>query len=174
MAARCLKWLAEHAGLREGHCLALDVERNRLVHVAGFGVQPVTVNGFGIDLEAHDHHPLVRALTGPRPVVLAPETAGRLFSRRAPFLALPLHGVDLQEQAPGGLLLVRPVTANATDLEWVAEYLGYRLVRARLRTTSAENERRLRRDRDLMRSILDRVTDPVLLTDSDGRLLSAN
>ena len=108
MAARCLEWLAEHAGLREGHCLALDAERNRLVHVAGFGVQPVTVNGFGIDLEAHDHHPLVQALTGPRPVVLAPETAGRLFSRRAPFLALPLHGADPQEGAPGGLLLVRP------------------------------------------------------------------
>ena len=83
MAGRCLEWLAEHSGLREGHCLALDAERNRLVHVAGFGVQPVTVNGFGIDLEAHDHHPLVKALTVPRPVVLAPETAGRLFSRRA-------------------------------------------------------------------------------------------
>ena len=109
-----------------------------------------------------------------RPVVMAPETAGRLFSRRAPVLALPLHGVDLQEQAPGGLLLVRPVTANATDLEWVAEYLGYRLVRARLRATSVENERRLRRDRDLLRSILDRVTDPVLLTDSEGRMLIAN
>ena len=174
MAGRCLEWLAEHSGLREGHCLALDAERNRLVHVAGFGVQPVIVNGFGIDLEAHDHHPLVKALTVPRPVVLAPETAGRLFSRRAPFLALPLHGADPQEGAPGGLLLVRPVTTSATDLEWVSEYLGYRLVRARLRTSSAEHERRLRRDRDLMRSILDRVTDPVILTDSEGRMVIAN
>jgi signal transduction histidine kinase len=174
MAGRCLEWLAEHAGLREGHCLALDAERNRLVHVAGFGVQPVTVNGFGIDLEAHDHHPLVQALTMARPVVLAPETAGRLFSRRAPFLALPLHGADPREPAPGGLLLARPVTTNTTDLEWVSEYLGYRLVRARLRTSSVEGERRLRRDRDLMRSILDRVTDPVILTDSEGRMVIAN
>jgi PAS domain S-box-containing protein len=174
MAGRCLEWLAEHAGLREGHCLALDPDRNRLVHVAGFGVQPVTVNGFGIDLEAHDHHPLVQALTVSRPVVLAPETAGRLFSQRAPFLALPLHGADPHEQAPGGLLLVRPVTASATDLEWVSEYLGYRLIRARLRASNAENERRLRRDRDLMRSILDRVTDPVILTDSEGRMVIAN
>ena len=168
MAGRCLEWLAEHAGLREGHCLALDAERNRLVHVAGFGVQPVTVNGFGIDLEAHDHHPLVQALTVPRPVVLAPETAGRLFSRRAPFLALPLPARTHRKQAPGGLLLVRPVTTSATDLEWVSEYLGYRLVRARLRTSSAEHERRLRRDRDLC-SILDAVTDPILLTDTEGR-----
>jgi PAS domain S-box-containing protein len=173
MAGRCLEWLADHAGVREGHCLALDTERNRLVHVAAFGVQPVTVNGFGIDLEAHDH-PLVQALGVTRPVVMAPETTGRLFSRRAPVLALPLHGADLQEPVPGGLLLIRPVTANATDLEWVAEYLGYRLVRARLRITSAENERRLRRDRDLLRSILDRVTDPVLLTDSEGRMVIAN
>jgi PAS domain S-box-containing protein len=173
MAGRCLEWLAEHAGVREGHCLALDTERNRLVHVAAFGVQSVTVNGFGIDLEVHDH-PLIQALTVTRPVVMAPETTGRLFSRRAPVLALPLHGADLQEPVPGGLLLIRPVTANAADLEWVAEYLGYRLVRARFRVTSAENERRLRRDRDLMRSILDRVTDPVLLTDSEGRMLIAN
>ncbi len=47
-------------------------------------------------------------------------------------------------------------------------------MRARLRATSVENERRLRRDRDLLQSILDRVTDPVLLTDSEGRMLIAN
>ena len=159
--------------MREGHCLVLDAERKRLVHLTGFGVRPVTINGFGVDLEAHDH-PLVRALSGSRPVVLAPETVGLLFSRRTPVLALPLHGTDVQEEAPGGLLLVRPVTANLADLEWVSEYLGYRLVRARLRSTSVESERRLRRDRDLLRSILDRVTDPVILTDTEGRMVIAN
>ena len=55
-----------------------------------------TVNGFGVDLEALDH-PLIKALSGSQPVVLARETAGHLFSRRAPFLALPLHGADAAE-----------------------------------------------------------------------------
>ena len=130
-------------------------------------------NGFGIDLEAQDH-PLIQALSASQPVVLAGETAGHLFSRRAPFLALPLHSVEAQEKGPGGLLLVRPVTANQAELEWVSEYLGYRLVRARLRSTSFETERRLRRDRDLLQSILDRVTDPIILTDTEGRMVIAN
>ena len=140
MAGRCLEWLAEHAGLREGHCLALDAERNRLVHVAGFGVQPVTVNGFGIDLEAHDHHPLVQALTVPRPVVLAPETAGRLFSRRAPFLALPLHGADPQEQAPG-----RPAPRPPGHDERDRPRVGLRVSRLPARPRAAPDlERRAR------------------------------
>jgi signal transduction histidine kinase len=173
MAGRCLQWLGEHAGVREGQCLVLDAERTRLVHLTAYGVQGLTVNGFGIDLEAQDH-PLIRALSASQPVVLAWQTAGHLFSRRTPFLALPLHGSQSQDNAPGGLLLVRPVPASQAELEWVSEYLGYWLVRARLRSTSFETERRLRRDRDLLQSILDRVTDPIMLTDTEGRMVIAN
>ncbi len=73
-----------------------------------------------------------------------------------------------------GLLLVRPVTANQLELEWASEYLGYRLERARLQATSVETERRLRRERDLLQSVLDRATDPIMLTDAEGRLVIAN
>jgi hypothetical protein len=103
MARGCLEWLRKHAGVHEGHCLALDPERNRLVHVAGIGAQPVTVNGFGMDLDEQGH-PLVQALSATRPVVLPGETAGRLFLPRAPLLALPLHAADPHDEAPGGLL----------------------------------------------------------------------
>ncbi len=173
MAGRCLEWLGQHAGVREGHCLVLDAERTRLIHLTGYGAMRGAVNGFGVDLEAQDH-PLIQALLASQPAVLAGEMAGSLFSRQAPFLALPLHSVETHDKAPGGLLLVRPVTASQTELEWVSEYLGYRLVRARLRSTSFETERRLRRDRDLLQSILDRVTDPIMLTDTEGRLVIAN
>ena len=173
MAGRCLEWLSEHAGVREGHCLVLDAERTRLVHLTAHEVMRAAVNGFGIDLETQDH-PLIQALSASQPVVLAGEAAGHLFPRRGPFLALPLHSVEAQDNGPGGLLLVRPVTANRAELEWVSEYLGYRLVRARLRSTSFETERRLRRDRDLLYSILNRVTDPIILTDTEGRMVIAN
>jgi signal transduction histidine kinase len=172
MAGQCLEWLSEHAGVREGHCLVLDTERTRLVHLAAHGVTRAAISGFGIDLEAQDH-PLIQALSASHPVVLAGETAGHLFPRRAPFLALPLHSVEVPDD-PGGLLLVRPVTAKQAEIEWVSEYLGYRLVRARRRSTSFETERRLRRDRDLLHSILDRVTDPIILTDTEGRMVIAN
>ena len=173
MAARALEWLTEHAGVREGHCLVLDPDRTRLIHLAAHGVMRMAVNGFGVELENQDH-PLIQALSASQPVVLAGEVAGHLFSGRAPFLALPLHSVEAQDQGPGGLLLVRPVSVNHAELEWVSEYLGYRLVRARLRSTSFETERRLRRDRDLLHSILDRVTDPIILTDTEGRMVVAN
>jgi signal transduction histidine kinase len=173
MAGRCLEWLGQHAGVREGHCLALDAERTRLVHLAGNRDRGGAVNGFSVDLEARDH-PLVRTLSAPRPAVLPRDAAGSLFSVRAPFLAVPLHGVEAQDDAPGGLLLVRPLTASRAELEWVSEYLGYRLVRTHLRSTTFETERRLRRERDLLQSILDRVTDPIILTDTEGRLVIAN
>src|SRR5262245_30742831 len=173
MAGRCLEWFSEHAGVRESHCLAVDPDGTRLVHLTGHGVSQVTLNGLAIDLEARDN-PMVRALLAARPVVLTGEAVGRLFRRPGSALALPLHGAEIHQEAPGGLLLVRPMTASRHELEWVAEYLGYRLVRARMKTTSFETERRLRRDRDLLQSVLDRVTDPIMLTDTEGRLVIAN
>jgi PAS domain S-box-containing protein len=173
MAERCLEWLSEHAGVLEGHCLMLDAEQTRLVHLTHHGGAHASGNGVTVDLDARED-PIVEVLSASRPVVLAAAIGRRLFQRRGPVLAVPLHGADSRENAPGGLLLVSPLTANRDELEWVAEYLGYRLVRARLRTTSVEVERRLRRDRDLLQSILDRVTDPVMLTDTEGRMVVAN
>ena len=173
MVGRCLEWFRKHAGVREGHCLVLDANRTRLVHVAARGGLHEAVNGFTVDLEAREH-PLVRVLSASQPVVLSRETTGPLFSGRAPVLAMPLHGIEAQENAPGGLLLVRPVTANQLELEWASEYLGYRLERARLQATSVETERRLRRERDLLQSVLDRATDPIMLTDAEGRMVIAN
>jgi PAS domain S-box-containing protein len=173
MAARCLEWLGEHGGVREGQCLMLDADRTQLVHLAGRGGSRASVNGFPIDLAAQGH-PLVKALTASRPVVLARETVKRFVSGNFPMLAVPLHGTEPRGDAPAGLLLIHPASANARELEWVSEYLGYRLGRARLRSTSFETERRLRRERDLLQSILDRVTDPIMLTDTEGRMILAN
>jgi signal transduction histidine kinase len=172
MADRCLEWLGRHGGMQEGHCLVVDTERTRLVHLISHGARRGAPEGFVVDLEAHDH-PLIRALSGSRPVVVT--AGGDLpFPRRAPFLAVPLHGAAPREEAPGGLLLMRPVAINPQELAWVAQYFGYRLVRMRLRLTSFESERRLRRERDVLQNILDRVTDPILLTDAEGRMVVAN
>ena len=173
MVEACLEWLREHAGVREGRCLVLDADRTRLIHLATQGALHEAVNGFTLDLEAREH-PLVRVLSASRPVVLSRETTGPLFSGRPPVLAMPLHGAQAQAETPAGLLLVRPVTANRHELAWASEYLGYRLARARMKATSVEAERRLRRERDLLHSVLDRVTDPIMLTDTEGRMVIAN
>jgi signal transduction histidine kinase len=173
MVGRCLEWIGEHAGVREAHCLILNSERTRLVHATGPGAGRGSSNGFTIDLETPDH-PLAKALSAVQPVILPRAVARHLFSGKASILALPLHGAEPAGDSPGGLLLVSPVSANRTELEWVSEYLGYRLVRAWRRATSAETERRLRRERDLLQGILDRVTDPIMLTDTEGRMILAN
>src|SRR5262245_13899018 len=172
IAERCLEWLAQHAGLQEGHCLIVDAERARLVHLRSHGAPRDVLDGFPVELEARDHA-LVRALYAPRPLVVTKEATGLLHPGPAPALALPLHGFE-DTDARLGLLLIRPVTTNRLQLEWVAEYLGHRLRRWRLRTSAYETERRLRRERDLLQGILDRVTDPIILTDSEGRMMVAN
>jgi signal transduction histidine kinase len=172
MADRCLEWLGAHGGMQEGHCLVVDTERSRLVHLASYGAPRGAPDGFVVDLEAR-HHPLIRVLAGSRPVTLK-AGADLPFPRRTPLLAVPLNGTAPRDDVPAGLLLIRPVTVHPNELEWVSQYLGFRLVRTRLRTTSAETERRLRRERDLLQSILDRVTDPILLTDAEGRMVVAN
>jgi PAS domain S-box-containing protein len=173
MAGRCLKWLVDHAGVREAHCLVLDLERTRLTYLTGYPGPRTGAEAFAVDLEARDH-PFIRVLPASAPVVLPRESTGDLFERLAPTLAVPLQGVETQGTIPAGLLLVRPVSADKAEVEWVSEYFGYRLARARLRSTSLETERRLRRERDLLQSVFDRVTDPIMLTDTEGRLVIAN
>jgi len=174
MVARCHEWLTEHGGAREVHCLLFDADRTHLVVLASRGARQGSANGSTASLEVQDHPPLMKALAATRPVVLAPETVRPLLAGSAPLLAAPLHGAETSGDTPAGLLLVRPASASPAELEWVAEYLGYRLGRARIRLTTVEAEQRLRRERDLLRSILDRVTDPIMLTDSEGRMLMAN
>jgi hypothetical protein len=102
MAERCLEWLGEHAGVREGHCLVVEAEQTRLVHLASRGGPRGALNGFAVDLEGREH-PLaagaVRGGTG-----RADQERTELpFGRTCPFLAVPLRGVE-GEECPEGLL----------------------------------------------------------------------
>jgi signal transduction histidine kinase/PAS domain-containing protein len=171
LAQRSLEWLGDVAGVREGHCLALDADQTHLTYLAGYRVP--RIDSFTVDLDAHGD-PLIRVLSASAPVVLPDERTAALFDKVAPTLGVPLHGAEAHGDSPVGVLLIRPVTADKAELEWIAQYFGYRLGRARLRSSSLETERRLRRDRDLLQGVLDRVTDPILLTDTEGRMVLAN
>jgi PAS domain S-box-containing protein len=59
------------------------------------------------------------------------------------------------------------------DVLWAAEVLGVRLVSLWYRRAQVD-ERRHKRERSWLFSIINAVTDPILLTDSDGRILVAN
>ena len=166
---RALEWLGVHAGVKQAICAQVDSAAERLVAAAGFGVPPSRIEQFSVHLEARDH-PLVKALTAAHPAALTISDEPTLHSLqlRGPAAAVAFHGLEGEERGPAGLLLASPATPEtARVLEWLAELLGHRLVRLLW-------YRQLARDRTLLYGIVNAVPDPVMLTDSEGRLVIAN
>jgi signal transduction histidine kinase len=174
-AQRTLGWLQRRAGVRWGVCLVAPVDGARLVPVASVGVPASSLARFGVDLDAVDH-PLSRAALAAGPVVLS--TNGD----RTPLT--PLGHRDVQAIAltprhpgalPSGLLLVAPRTPGlARQARWLGRVIGPRLAALVAVARLEESEGRQRRERALLASIIDAVTDPIVLTDREGRIIIAN
>jgi PAS domain S-box-containing protein len=177
---RCAKasvdWLGRNAGIRRAVCLAVDPDANLLVGLAGAGVPIDDVELFSASLnDLHD--PLVRAISLADPIVVRPTRsnggpATPLGS--GPHTIIPLHGGRESESAAVGLLLVRGAVEATGDIAWLATVLGQKLDQIRGRGSLAEEVRKLRRERALFFTIINSVTDPILLTDTEGRLIVAN
>jgi PAS domain S-box-containing protein len=126
--------------------------------------------------EAHD--PLVGALGAFEPTTIRSngDYRGRLAASplgNGPLIAVPLRG-NAPDAGGVGLLLLRGGTTITPDLKWLASVLGQKLEQARGRGSVAEEVKRLRRERSLFFTIINSVTDPILLTDTEGRLIVAN
>jgi signal transduction histidine kinase len=173
-AQHALDWLAEHARAREAFCAVVDVASRRLHGLAGHNVDGDDVTSFSLDVESRAD-PLVATLFEGKPIVFGgrggeprPEVAPL---RAGSFLAFPLYGAYGRDFEPGGLLLVAPVSAElSTEALWLAPLLGHRIVRLQRTQWRADTDRRGRRDRVLLNA----VPDPILLTDTEGRMLIAN
>ncbi|HEX3177214.1 MAG TPA: ATP-binding protein [Methylomirabilota bacterium] len=176
-AERALEWLHRATGICRGVCLFGPAESATiLMPIATVGVGERRIARFALDLEARDH-PLVAATLGSGLVVFGangrPAPTTPLDASR--FTAVPLHGRDSLYDLPVGLLLLSPVEDDARDdVAWVASILGPRLTALRSAHRGTESERRLRRERTLLYSIINAVTDPILLTDTEGRIIVAN
>ena len=184
--ARCahatLEWLARHAGVRRSVCLAVDSESNMLVGIAGYGVRNEDVGLFSWPMTDSDDT-LVSALSAAEPLAFKPSRSnghpGRVLPPtplgNAPFTAIPLRGVrEAADEASLGLLLLRQPSGNEADIHWAATVLGQKIEQIRGRGSLAEEVRKLRRERALFFTIINAVTDPILLTDTEGRLIVAN
>jgi PAS domain S-box-containing protein len=175
-AQRALGWLQRHAGVSRGVCLAAHAgDGPRLVPAASLGLPVNRVEHFSVDLELRDH-PLTVALLAAGPVMISPNGArgsvtplGRRDVHAIPLA--PAHPRDL----PAGLLLVAPPTAMVVrEARWLARVLGPRLAALIAAAQLKETEHRLQRERGLLSSIINAVTDPILLTDGEGRIIVAN
>ncbi len=166
---RSLHWLGEHTEVEQALALEVDRDSGRLVASGVYGLPTARVDQFTVDLEARDH-PFVAALAEQAGFLAREKGLPVLQSLpfRGTMVAAPFQGVAGEERVVGGLLVASPGTpAVARDLQWVAEVLGHRLIRMRW-------QRRAARERSLLYNIVNAVADPVMLTDSEGRLIIAN
>ena len=176
-AEASLEWLARHTGVRRSICLAIDGDAGVLVGVAGLGVSIDDVEEYSAPL-SHTHDPLIRALTAPTATTLrtSRENGHGRFPGfgGAPVIAVPLRN-DRQDDADAvGLLLMKSGTSLTRDVAWLATMLGQKLDQIRGRGSLTEELRKLRRERALFFTIINSVTDPIMLTDTEGRLIVAN
>ena len=176
-AVMVLRWLARHAGIEHALCVVVESENGRLVGLTGMGLSLAAVDSFTVDL-ADRTHPLVTALKAGEAVAFhdSAHALRRPFETplgNTPFHAVPFSRSEGDDMGIGLLLVAGDDGPVSEDVLWAAELLGVRMVSLWFRRAQVD-ERRHKRERSWLFSIINAVTDPILLTDSDGRILVAN
>jgi len=170
-ARRALDWLVAHSPVTQAVVLIVEAVSNEMLLVAEHGVPNSAVVDFAVS-RADAMHPLVEALSSRHPVFIE----GLSSRYRVPLDARSFHAIPLRaedDDVGRGLLLV---TGTGPELEgdalWLARTLGKQVSRLASRQSLAET--RFGQERMLLYSIINAVTDPILLTDTEGKLIIAN
>ncbi len=179
-AQRTVDWLATHGLAPRVVVAALTPARTGFEGLAGAGVQSQLVQRLSISWNG-PRDPLVAALMSGRsisfteanaPARLVPVTT--LFPRSS-FTAVAIGNQPGEEVPALGLLLISPASERVAEpVRWVAELLGHQFQYLAGREDISDQERRLRRERSWLHHVLNAATDPILFTDTEGRLLIAN
>lgn len=170
-ARQGIAWLARHLEARRALLATAAADPVRLWGTAAIGVSPSRAGEFAVDLDER-RQPLAAAAWRRRPTYFAP-------GRRRPetpldgaaFFAVPLRAEG--EKLPLGLLLLESDEPHlGADVLWFTEVLAEKLRSLRARPHTADPG--LDRERQLLYSIINAVTDPILLTDESGKLIIGN
>jgi PAS domain S-box-containing protein len=169
-ARRAVDWLAAHTGTEQAVVVVADPTTGNLMLVAERGVSSAAITDFVLNRD-DDSHPFVRAMERQDPTYFHVAPIPRPPIEGRPFHAVPLRSDDAAE--PVGLLLASAVRPDAhPDIVWVSRMLATQL--SRLLSRQALAETRFGQERMLLYSIINAVTDPILLTDTEGKLIIAN
>jgi signal transduction histidine kinase len=176
-AQRALVWLGEVAGARQAVCLLADHETQRLTVVASHRLPTAPASAYTVDLE-DGTNPIAEALFEPNMSRLRLEGARRQRLLKAlgggPVLAMPLPLSEPGPRRVGILLATPPTSALERELRWLSAPLGHQLSRLRRMHAALEAEARGQRERELLLNVVNSVPDPILLTDTEGRILISN
>jgi len=178
-AQLALQWLGEVLNISQSICLVRpDIEPTLFV-VGSYGLPGGAVATYTVGLEDWNN-PLVIAFNHRKGIFFpAPHSAADRKRRPstpfedAPFHALPLGLSGFSEELLGMLLVggTQPITP---DLQWFTNIFSQKLDQIVRQHALTEGDRKQGRERSLLYSIINAVTDPILLTDTEGRLLIAN
>ena len=165
---RAIDWLAANSNVMQAVVAIVEANGSQLQLVAEHNVSSAAIVDFVVTSE-DEGHPLVKALHRRDPTYFD----GSPQSFRSPiegrFHALPLRSED--GQIAHGLLLTSSTGRELTpEVTWLAGLLSKQVTRILSRQTLAES----RQERMLLYSIINAVTDPILLTDTEGKLIIAN
>jgi PAS domain S-box-containing protein len=168
-ARQGVEWLAVHCGVQQALVAVIDPASPNLLPIAEYGIPDEAISGFVLGRDEAGH-PLIRAMERPEPTYFM---AGTL---RAPFNGTGFHAVPLraeEESATHGLLLAAGESPEIhPDVVWVTRQLSKQVARLIHRPHPAEAG--FGQERMLLYSIINAVTDPILLTDTEGKLIIAN
>jgi PAS domain S-box-containing protein len=179
-ARHALQWLAETAGVTQSICLVRPVGEQVMAAVASQGLPLESASTFSVSLDDWNN-PLIAGLN--RRHIFYPTAHSAADRRRrpsTPFEDAPFHAVPLGLTTDGsaqpafGLLLFGGPGRRAPDLEWFTTVFAQKIDQILRQRAVTEGDRKQGRERSLLYSIINAVSDPILLTDTEGRLLIAN
>lgn len=178
VAQLALQWLGEVLGIQQSICLIRPEGETSLFVVGAHGLGSA-VTSYSVSLEDWGN-PLVTSFTNRRPMFFpAPHSAADRKRRPAtPLEDAPFHaatlGVSGFAEEPFGLLLIGGGGSLTADLHWFMTIFSQKLDQLLRQRVLAEGDRKQGRERSLLYNIINAVSDPILLTDTEGRLLIAN
>jgi PAS domain S-box-containing protein len=169
-ARYALEWLGARAPIRQALVAVVEPTSRHLISIAEFGVPADSVADFSVPLTDAEH-PLAAAVHSPEPIYF---DAGAFPSPLGGdgVHAVALRSDDQEGQTFAGLMLVASGAELHADALWLASVLGQQV--GRLQHRHRLTDLRIGQERMLLYSIINAVTDPILLTDTEGKLIIAN
>ena len=168
-ARRSVEWLVTYAAVAQAVVAVWEPGTGEMLVVVEHGVPASAIAEFAVSRE-EDAHPLVRAMERPEPTYVERPAAQLRALIDGPCYILPLRGDE--SPAAGILLIEAPNPDIPAEAMWLARMLGLQVARLVSHQTLAET--RFGQERMLLYSIINAVTDPILLTDTEGKLIIAN